>query len=125
MKQIWIIWVLLIVSSCATQEMLAVREMQIKDVDLRSLADGDYVGAFSYGGFEYRVKTVVKERRIVDVVVLQNRDTDYAKEAEGVLPEMVKRQTPNVDAISGATTTSKALMKAVENALISGPVKAR
>lgn len=101
------------------------REMQIKDVDLRSLADGDYVGAFSYGGFEYRVKTVVKERRIVDVVVLQNRDTDYAKEAEGVLPEMVKRQTPNVDAISGATTTSKALMKAVENALISGPVKAR
>jgi uncharacterized protein with FMN-binding domain len=31
---------------------------------------------------------------------------------------MIKEQTPNVDAISGATTTSKALMKAVENSLI-------
>jgi uncharacterized protein with FMN-binding domain len=34
-----------------------------------------------------------------------------------VIPEIIKKQSPNVDAISGATTTSKALMKAVEKSL--------
>jgi uncharacterized protein with FMN-binding domain len=33
---------------------------------------------------------------------------------------MIREQKNNVDAVSGATTTSKALIKAVENALITG-----
>jgi uncharacterized protein with FMN-binding domain len=50
---------------------------------------------------------------------MQNRKTKYSKRAEGVIPRIIERQTPNVDAVSGATTTSKALMKAVENSLLS------
>jgi uncharacterized protein with FMN-binding domain len=49
---------------------------------------------------------------------LQNRDTKHAVRAEGIVHEIINKQTPNVDAVSGATT-SKALMKAVENSLVS------
>lgn len=109
--------IVFIILGCASQEMLRVREMEIQNVDINSLRDGEYIGSFSYSGFEYRVKTIVSGQKIKDIMILHNRDTKHAKRAEGVISEIVKNQTPNVDAISGATTTSKALMKAVENSL--------
>lgn len=109
-----------IISGCASQEMLRVRQMEIQNVDINKIQDGEYIGAFSYSGFEYKVKTIVNDHRIGDVVILHNRDTKHAKRAEGVISEIVNNQTPKVDAISGATTTSKALMKAVENSLSRG-----
>ena len=118
MKKALFLLLILILSGCSSQEMIRVRQMDIRDVDIQSVKDGDYLGAFSYSGFEYKVKTVVCDHKITDIAVLQNRNTKRAKRAEGVLPEIIKRQTPNVDAVSGATTTSKALMKAVENSLI-------
>jgi uncharacterized protein with FMN-binding domain len=102
---------------CASEEMRRVRTMDIKNINLEGIDDGDYIGSFSYGGFDYRVKTVVNAHRIIDIKILQNRKTKQARQAEAVLQEIVKMQTPNVDVISGATTTSKALMKAVENSL--------
>lgn len=53
---------------------------------------------------------------------LQNRKSHYARFAEGVFPRIMKKQKANVDTITAATTTSKCLMKAVENALSSGAV---
>jgi uncharacterized protein with FMN-binding domain len=118
MKKAYFIALALLLIGCASQEMIRVRQMDIQNVNLSGIRDGEHIGSFSYGGFEYEVKTTVKAHRIVDINLLRNRDTKHAKMAEGVIPEMIKEQTPNVDAISGATTTSKALMKAVENSLI-------
>jgi len=42
-------------------------------------------------------------------------------DAEGGTPRILEVQDANVDTITGATTTSKALLKAVENALQSLP----
>ena len=118
MKQPFLLIMILLFLGCASQEMISVRQMNIQNVDMASVQDGEYVGSFSYSGFEYSVKTIVNEHKIIDIKILQNRETKHAKRAEGVLTEILKRQTPNVDAISGATTTSKAIMKAVENSLI-------
>ena len=97
--------------------------MEIQNVDISNIRDGEYIGTFSYSGFEYKVKTIVSSHKIEDIMILHNRDTKHAKQAEGVISEIVENQTPNVDAISGATTTSKALMKAVENSLNKGVSK--
>ncbi len=113
-----VVLVAFVLMGCATQEMLMVRQMEIKDVDIGKIQDGAYIGAFSYGGFKYEVKTIVNDHQMKDIVVLHNRDTKHAKRAEGVIPAMLRNQTPKVDAISGATTTSKALMRAVENSLL-------
>lgn len=91
--------------------------MDIQKVDTKNIQDGEYIGSFSYSGFKYKVKTFIKGHRIIEIEILQNKDTKRAKRAEGVIPEIIKKQSPNVDAISGATTTSKALMKAVEKSL--------
>ncbi len=108
---------LLLLPACESREARRVRAMPIGDVNLATVSDGAHRGTFTYGGFTYEVETVVRDGRIERVRVLQNRDSRYAKMAVGVADRIVARQTPNVDAVSGATTTSKALMKAVENSL--------
>lgn len=105
---------------CANAEVQAVRGMRINHVDVSKVKDGDYLGAFAYGGFNYVVRVNVVDHQIVDVLILKNRTTKWAKKAERVAKSILDQQRNDVDAISGATTTSKAFLKAVENALEKG-----
>lgn len=100
-----------------------VRTMDIKDVELESLKDGVYQGEYSYSSTTCRVEVVLKDHRIIEIKVLDNGRTEYAKKAEEALERVKKQQSLQVDVVSSATTTSKALLKAVENALSSGAVK--
>ena len=101
-------------------EMKAVRAMPIHHVDLGQVKDGAYHGDYAYGGFTYEVAVTVADHRINDIAVVKNRTTSPAKKAEGALKRVLEQQRNDVDAVSGATTTSKALLKAVENALTKG-----
>lgn len=94
-----------------------VREMEIEDIDLRLVNNGVYDGSFEYGGFTYALSVVVDTHQILDITVTQNRDSRYAEKAIGVLELVKANQTLQVDVVSGATTTSKALLKALERAL--------
>ena len=100
-----------------------IQQMEIADIDLKLVADGVYSGDFTYGRFTYEVEVAVKDHKIENIKMLKNRDSKYAKMAEGVIERIVQNQSPKVDAVTGATTTSKALMKAVENALNKGVQK--
>lgn len=106
---------------CNTAEMKRVRAMPINEVDLSSISDGIYIGDYSYGGFTYEVEVKVKDHKIENIKVLKNRNTSHAKKAEGVIEKILQAQSLKVDAVSGATTTSKALLKAIENALATKP----
>lgn len=100
------------------KEMASVRKMTIYEVDLSALKDGTFPGDFTYGGFRYEVEVVVRDHKIERVNVLRNReDSDYARKAEGVIDKVIKTQSLKVDVVTGATTTSKAILKAIENAL--------
>jgi uncharacterized protein with FMN-binding domain len=103
-----------------TKEVNAIRQMEITNVDLNKVADGVYPGDFTYGGFTYEIEVSVKGHKIENIKILKNRDTKYAKMAEGVMEKIMLAQSLKVDAVTGATTTSKALMKACENALNKG-----
>ena len=103
------------------KEQAAVRKMTINEVHLSAMNDGTYPGDFTYGGFTYKVEVVVRDRRIELINILHDRgDSDYARKAEGVIDRVIKAQSLQVDAVTGATTTSKALLKAIENALTAG-----
>ncbi|BFN38338.1 FMN-binding protein [Fidelibacter multiformis] len=108
----------LLLTSCARKELTEVRTMEIQPIPLQAIPDGRYEGRFTYSNFEYAVEVLVENHQITGIRVLQNRTSDYAKKAEGVLEKVVKEQKTNVEAVTGATTTSKALLKAVENALL-------
>ena len=110
-------YAVVVLSGCVSKEVLEVRAMQIGSVDLDLVADGTHRGDFTYGEFTYIVDVVVLEHRITEIVVVANRDSTHAQMAEGVLDTIVSDQRTDVDVVAGATTTSKALLKAVENAL--------
>ncbi|MBT6948376.1 MAG: FMN-binding protein [Candidatus Marinimicrobia bacterium] len=93
------------------------RNKEIGNPDLNRVPDGIHRGSVSYSGFEYTVAVKVNESMIVGVGVVQNRDSEYARFAEGIIPRVIEKQSPDVDGITGATTTSKCLMKAIETAL--------
>jgi len=99
------------------------RLLEINDVAIASIPDGSYTGSYAYGGFTYSVRCVVSDGRLDKIKILQNRSTKYAKMAEGIIPRIIERQKVDVDAVTGATATSKALMKAIEKALTKGVSK--
>jgi uncharacterized protein with FMN-binding domain len=112
--------VLVAVSGCETETVLKVRRLPIRHVDLGTVKDGSYPGEYAYGNFTYGVEVAVSDHRITDISVTKNRKTSHAKMAEEVLGKVIDEQRNDVDAIAGATTTSKALLKAVETALDMG-----
>jgi uncharacterized protein with FMN-binding domain len=93
------------------------RQMVISHVEPAFIRDGVYRGAASDGSFTYEVDVTVKGKTIVEVTAVSNRATPYARYAEGVFSRVLNNQSPAVDAITRATTSSKMLLKAVENAL--------
>jgi uncharacterized protein with FMN-binding domain len=108
---------LLVNYACVPEEVKKVREMKINHVDLTNISDGSYQGNFSYGSSTYIVETTVESHKINSIQVLQNRETSHAKKAEGVIQKVLEQQKNDVDVVTGATTTSKAILKAIENSL--------
>lgn len=101
----------------ASREAEMVRNLEIRDMDLSSMHDGTYHGAFTYGGFTYEVEVTIRNYTIIDIEIESNRTTKYAKMAEGVVQNVLARGNTAAEVVSGATTTSKALLKAIEQAI--------
>ena len=102
-----------------SEEVEQIKSMDISHVDPATVPDGEYTGEFPFRKrYLYRVKVTVKSGRIADIEVLENgTENEYAEKGLGVIPRILRDQSPEVDAVSGATVTSKALMKCVEKAL--------
>jgi uncharacterized protein with FMN-binding domain len=92
------------------------RALPIARVDVARAPDGVYPGSATCG-VDYGVDVTLRGGRIERVEVTRNRDVQYARIAETVTDRMVAEQTPTVDVITGATTSSVCLMRATEAAL--------
>jgi len=49
---IYVMMTVLLFMGCASQEMMRVRQMDIQNINANDIRDGEYIGSFSYGGFE-------------------------------------------------------------------------
>lgn len=94
-----------------------IKNMKINSVDLSKVADGVHKGTFSQGRWNYSVAVTVKDHKIAGVELLSRKDKMFEKLYEAETAKVISAQSPNVDTYSGATVTSKALLKAIENAL--------
>lgn len=110
------------------------RNMVIADVDFKKMRDGVYTGAyrgtkdsFRDAAVEVTVESgaVTKIRVIEGALAGEKQTTDIGKgfTINNLFDEIFKSQSLQVDAISGATLTSKAHLKAVENALAQAVIK--
>ena len=71
-------------------------------------------------GFEGKitVQVTVAEDKITDITVLNAEDEEeYLSRAKQVIPAILEGQSPNVDAVSGATYSSTGILNAVKLAL--------
>jgi uncharacterized protein with FMN-binding domain len=90
-------------------------------LDVSRIPDGTYPGkSLGYYGL-LEVEAVVKARRIEEIKVTYNPDRQYFHAVDESIRRILERQTVHgVDAISGATVTSEAVIRATAKALSSG-----
>ncbi len=102
--------------------------MSIKAVDFKNLRDGVYKGAYRGTKDSFRdtaVEVTVASGAVTKVKVTegalanekQTADIGKGQTINNLFDRVVKSQSLQVDVISGATLTSNAHLKAVENAL--------
>lgn len=106
-----------IVGAAALIDSREMAEIKIGDIDLSRIPDGVYKGAEKYLVFTTQVTVRVKDHRITDIDVFEARGGKYVENAEKVTRNILEKQSLDVDTITGATVTSRAIIKAVENAL--------
>lgn len=96
-----------------------VKEISIEKVDLARVKDGNYTGDFDAIFIDAKVNVQVKNHEIIDVKLVKHKN-ERGKRAEIIPERVVKAQSLQVDTVSGATNSSKVILKAIENALKSG-----
>ena len=85
--------------------------------------DGIYTAeAMGFEG-EITVQVTVAEDKITDITLLSAEDEEeYLSQAKQVIPAILEGQSPNVDAVSGATYSSTGILNAVKLALAKAAV---
>ena len=96
-----------------------VKELVIGSVDLSKISDGKYIGSCDVDFVAAKVEVIVKNNKISSIILLSHK-TGKGKPAEVITQNVIEAQNLQVDAISGATNSSKVILKSIENALKAG-----
>ncbi|MDD4518886.1 MAG: FMN-binding protein [Limnochordia bacterium] len=89
----------------------------IDEIDISSLPDGIYEGTYRAGRWTNTVEVDVADGRMTAIRVVKDVQFALAEVRKQTIDRVLEKQSPAVDAVSGATVTSKAYLKAVEKAL--------
>ena len=89
------------------------------EVPAGGYADGTYTGSGTGFGGTITVQVTVSNHKIVSINILDSSSetASYFANAQGVISRIISSQSPNVDAVSGATYSSNGIISAVQNAL--------
>lgn len=92
-------------------------KVTINDANLSLLSDGIYNGKYQAGRWTNKVNVTIKDHKITNINIV--KDVLFSKEevTKDLIDRVIEEQKINVDTITGATVTSKAYLKAIENAL--------
>ncbi|MCR4436073.1 MAG: FMN-binding protein [Clostridiales bacterium] len=98
-------------------------KVTLNSVDLAGIQDGDYKGSYKLGRWSNEVEVTVKDHKISDIRILKDVRFPLKDVTDKMIQEVIEKQDVNVDVVSGATVTSKAYLKSIENALSGGTKK--
>ena len=80
--------------------------------------DGTYTGTGTGFRGTIKVSVQIKDRKITAIDILECADDGgYVSRAEGVIQDIIAAQSLEVDTVSGATFSSRGILRAVKNAL--------
>lgn len=93
-----------------------VKTITISEPDLAKVNDGIYEGQYDFRFVNAKVRVMIKNHQIKDVIIIKHENS-RGKKAESILDDVIRQQKLGVNMVTGATASSKALLKAVEDAL--------
>lgn len=93
--------------------------MTISNVDLSKTPDGTYTGSYEVFPVSAEVEVTVAGHKMTGIELVKHRN-GQGKAAEVIPGQVVEAQNLQVDTVSGATYSSKVILKAIENALRGG-----
>jgi uncharacterized protein with FMN-binding domain len=102
------------------------KTLPITDVDFKQLNDGTYIGEYEGGKNKWRankVQVTVSSGKVTDIKILEHKENQSPEFTDKIYNRVIESQSLQVDTISGATITSKAYLKSVENALVKAQKK--
>lgn len=85
--------------------------------DLTQFADGVYRGIYDLSGTPVKVNldVYIQDNRIVKIEIIKHNCSPIGKKAENIIEYVIEKQSLEVDVVSGATASSKSILKAIEN----------
>ncbi len=92
----------------------------LKKVDMASLTDGTYRGSGTGYDAPIDVKVTVKGGKIEAIAVTNARESRPYRSIKDIPTQIIKAQSLRIDAVTGATMTSNAVIMAVAKALAEG-----
>ncbi|HBL84317.1 MAG: hypothetical protein A2Y17_07325 [Clostridiales bacterium GWF2_38_85] len=92
------------------------KSIESNDVDLSKISDGTYSGSYKVLPISVEVSVTVKDHKITAIDLLKH-DNGKGKAAETIINDVIKADSLKVDAVTGATYSSKVILLAIEDAL--------
>jgi uncharacterized protein with FMN-binding domain len=89
---------------------------EITEMDLSKTKDGIYSGSYNVFPIKVEVKVTVNNHAITKIELVKHVN-GQGKPAEVITDKVIEAQSLQVDVVSGATYSSKVIIKAIENAL--------
>jgi len=115
MKQINLLAILAAIAILATS-CVDLKKIAITTPNMATVANGTYQGKSKVGPVRVTLDVTVENNTMVSVVIVQHFN-GRGEKAEAIIPRIIEAQSLDVDVVSGATGSSKAILKAIENAL--------
>ncbi len=114
-----IILIGVVVTVLMTMGLNDIKAMVINEVDINRMQDGTYTGNFDGRRWSNQVEVEIKGQEITSIKIAKDIKFPMEGIAEKIFNQVIEQQSTAVDVISGATVTSKAYLKSIENALLS------
>ena len=93
-----------------------VRDIVIETKDAANIPDGTYIGECDVGYISAKVSVTVRAGEIASIELIEYKH-DRGAAAVRTVDDILNQQRVEVDAVSGATNSSRVIMKAVDDAL--------
>ncbi|MBN2519846.1 MAG: FMN-binding protein [Bacteroidales bacterium] len=86
------------------------------EINLKKIPDNVYKGKYCVGPVKVVTKVTVIGHKIKNIEIIKHR-TGQGQAAEAIIDKIIEEQSVCIDVISGATISSKCILKSVETAL--------
>ncbi|MEJ2051327.1 MAG: FMN-binding protein [Calditrichota bacterium] len=110
-----------IIFIAGTAGMDEVKNYRMPEIDMGRIADGNYEGSCTISRWALKVKVTVKDYKIIEVDIVDRMSSNIN---DGLINQIdrniIGKASPGLDAVTGASITSKAYLIAIADALQNG-----